>query len=82
MVCGEVRWRAFHALRVNADPDHSQIIYGSVVLLEQRYSLSDDLAHIRALIRFFLDRRYIRVRDRQSLRGLSSVRVARHAKDR
>jgi len=33
------------------------------VLLEQRYSPSDDLAHIRALIPFFLDRRYIRVMD-------------------
>jgi lipopolysaccharide biosynthesis protein len=34
------------------------------VLLEQRYSPSDDLAHIRALIPFFLDDRYIRVMDR------------------
>jgi lipopolysaccharide biosynthesis protein len=34
------------------------------VLLEQRYSPADDLAHIRALIPFFLDRRYIRVMDR------------------
>jgi lipopolysaccharide biosynthesis protein len=34
------------------------------VLLEQRYSPSDDLAHIRALIPFFLDRRYIRVMNR------------------
>jgi lipopolysaccharide biosynthesis protein len=34
------------------------------VLLEQRYSPSDDLEHIRALIPFFLDRRYIRVMDR------------------
>jgi hypothetical protein len=34
------------------------------VLLEQRYSPSDDLAHIRALIPFFLDRRYIRIMDR------------------
>jgi lipopolysaccharide biosynthesis protein len=33
------------------------------VLLEQRYSASDDLAHIRALIPFFLDPRYIRVMD-------------------
>ncbi len=33
------------------------------VLLEQRYSPSDDLAHIRALIPFFLDRRYIRIMD-------------------
>ena len=34
------------------------------VLLEQRHSAEDDLAHIRALIPFFLDRRYIRVMDR------------------
>lgn len=34
------------------------------VLLEQRYSAADDLAHIRALIPYFLDRRYIRVMDR------------------
>jgi len=34
------------------------------VLLQQRYSLEDDLAHIRALIPFFLDKRYIRVMDR------------------
>jgi len=34
------------------------------ILLEQRYSEADDLAHIRALIPFFLDRRYIRVLDR------------------
>ena len=34
------------------------------VLLEQRYSSLDDLAHIRALLPFFLDRRYIRVMDR------------------
>ena len=34
------------------------------MLLEQRYSSLDDLAHIRALIPFFLDRRYIRVMDR------------------
>jgi Glycosyltransferase WbsX len=34
------------------------------VLLEQRYSPSDDLAHIRTLIPFFHDRRYIRVMDR------------------
>jgi hypothetical protein len=31
------------------------------LLIEQRYSATDDLAHIRALIPFFLDRRYIRV---------------------
>ncbi len=31
------------------------------LLLEQHYSEQDDLAHIRALIPFFLDRRYIRV---------------------
>ena len=37
------------------------------VLLEQRYSASDDLAHIRALIPFFLDPRYIRVNDRPFL---------------
>lgn len=34
------------------------------VLLEQRYSAADDLAHIRSLIPLFLDRRYIRVADR------------------
>lgn len=34
------------------------------VLLHQRYSPEDDLAHIRALIPFFLDRRYIRVMDK------------------
>jgi Glycosyltransferase WbsX len=34
------------------------------ILLEQRYSPEDDLAHIRALIPYFLDRRYIRVMDR------------------
>jgi lipopolysaccharide biosynthesis protein len=37
------------------------------VLLEQRYSTSDDLAHIRALIPFFLDPRYIRVMNRPFL---------------
>ena len=31
------------------------------ILMEQRYSLDDDLAHIRALIPFFSDPRYIRV---------------------
>ncbi|MGA7226486.1 MAG: glycoside hydrolase family 99-like domain-containing protein [Candidatus Acidiferrales bacterium] len=34
------------------------------LLLEQRYSASDDLAHIRSLIPVFSDRRYIRVDDR------------------
>jgi lipopolysaccharide biosynthesis protein len=34
------------------------------MLLEQRYSAADDLAHIRSLIPLFLDRRYIRVEDR------------------
>jgi lipopolysaccharide biosynthesis protein len=34
------------------------------LLLEQRYSDADDLAHIRALMPFFLDPRYIRVMDR------------------
>ena len=34
------------------------------ILLEQRYSFEDDVAHIRSLIPFFLDRRYIRVMDR------------------
>ena len=34
------------------------------VLLEQRYSKEDDLAHIRDLIPMFSDRRYIRVMDR------------------
>jgi lipopolysaccharide biosynthesis protein len=37
------------------------------VLLKQQYSVSDDLAHIRALIPFFLDPRYIRVIDRPFL---------------
>ena len=36
----------------------------SEVLLEQHYTAEDDLAHIRALIPFFLDRRYIRVNGR------------------
>lgn len=31
------------------------------ILLEQRYGEADDLAHIRALIPYFFDRRYIRV---------------------
>lgn len=31
------------------------------VLLEQRYSAADDVAHIRSLIPIFLDRRYIRI---------------------
>ena len=34
------------------------------LLLEQTYNAADDLAHIRALIPFFLDPRYIRVMDR------------------
>jgi len=34
------------------------------VLIEQRYSAADDVAHIRSLIPLFLDRRYIRVADR------------------
>lgn len=34
------------------------------VLLEQRYSEADDVAHIRALIPFFTDARYIRIMDR------------------
>jgi lipopolysaccharide biosynthesis protein len=34
------------------------------VLLEQHYCEADDLAHIRALIPLFFDRRYIRVEDR------------------
>ena len=34
------------------------------MLLEQRYSAADDVAHIRGLIPLFLDRRYIRVADR------------------
>lgn len=37
------------------------------VLLEQRYTPEDDLAHIRALIPFFLDRRYVRVDGRPFL---------------
>jgi lipopolysaccharide biosynthesis protein len=37
------------------------------VLLEQRYSASDDLEHIRALIPYFLDSRYIRVMGRPFL---------------
>ena len=36
----------------------------SDVLLQQKYSSADDLAHIRHLIPFFQDRRYIRVSDR------------------
>ena len=34
------------------------------MLLEQRYSPEDDLAHIRSLLPIFLDPRYIRVGDR------------------
>jgi lipopolysaccharide biosynthesis protein len=34
------------------------------ILLQQEYSREDDLAHIRALIPLFLDKRYIRVMDR------------------
>jgi lipopolysaccharide biosynthesis protein len=34
------------------------------ILLEQRYSAADDLEHIRSLLPFFLDRRYIRIADR------------------
>ena len=34
------------------------------ILIEQRYSAADDLEHIRALLPFFLDRRYVRVLDR------------------
>jgi hypothetical protein len=34
------------------------------ILMPQRYSAEDDLAHIRALIPFFVDKRYIRVADR------------------
>ena len=34
------------------------------VLLAQRYTSDDDLAHIRSLIPFFLDRRYILIKDR------------------
>lgn len=37
------------------------------VLLQQRYTPEDDLAHIRALTPFFLDRRYIRVDGRPFL---------------
>ena len=36
----------------------------SHLLLEQRYSASDDLTHIRSLIPLFSDHRYIRVMDR------------------
>ena len=36
----------------------------SEVLLEQRYSAADDLAHIRALLPYFCDSRYIRVMGR------------------
>ena len=36
----------------------------SDILLEQKYSPSDDLAHIRSLIPIFQDRRYIRILDR------------------
>lgn len=34
------------------------------VLLEQKYGLADDVAHIRSLIPIFLDRRYVRILDR------------------
>jgi lipopolysaccharide biosynthesis protein len=34
------------------------------VLLEQRYTEQDDVAHIRSLIPYFSDRRYIRIMDR------------------
>lgn len=34
------------------------------ILIEQRYSPEDDLAHIQNLIPFFLDRRYIRIFDK------------------
>lgn len=34
------------------------------ILLAQQYNADDDLLHIRSLIPFFLDRRYIRVMDR------------------
>jgi Glycosyltransferase WbsX len=37
------------------------------ILLEQRYSPEDDVAHIRELIPYFLDRRYIRVMGRPFL---------------
>jgi len=37
---------------------------GSEILLEQCYSAADDLAHIRALMPFFSDPRYIRIMDR------------------
>jgi lipopolysaccharide biosynthesis protein len=37
------------------------------ILLEQRYSPEDDLAHIRALIPYLVDPRYIRVMDRPFL---------------
>lgn len=36
----------------------------NLLLLEQKYSEADDLAHIRALLPVFADRRYIRVLDR------------------
>src|SRR5215469_7460630 len=36
----------------------------SNILLEQKYSQVDDLAHIRSLIPIFCDRRYIRILDR------------------
>ena len=39
----------------------------SEILLEQKYGIEDDLAHIRALIPFFHDPRYIRVMDRPFL---------------
>jgi len=45
------------------------------VLLEQRYSVVDDLAHIRSLIPILLDRRYIRVDDRPLAR-LSFVAIS------
>jgi lipopolysaccharide biosynthesis protein len=34
------------------------------ILLAQQYNADDDLSHIRSLIPFFLDRRYIRVMER------------------
>ena len=36
----------------------------SDILLEQKYSATDDLAHIRSLMPIFLDRRYIRILNR------------------
>ena len=50
------------------------------VLLDRTDSPADDLAHIRSLIPFFLDRRYIRVMDRPFFAVYRASRAARAAK--